>query len=83
MRPSLLTLNEKDILEILKEKYPNSSHIELYVDEGDEGIEGYNPIIAEVNFPEEDGTSRIQTDDNGKAEISAIMASILDKAIKK
>lgn len=82
MSSSLRVLYENDILEILKEKFPNASHIELYVDEGDEGVEGYNPIIAEVNFPEEDGTSRTQTDDNSKPEISTIMASILDKAIK-
>jgi len=75
MRTSLLTLDENDILEILKEKYPNASHIELYVDEGEE-VDDNNPIIAEVNLPEDETNSRTQTDNEETAEISAIFAAV-------
>ena len=49
----LKVLNKEDILELLKEKYREAEHIELYIEYGDEGIEDDAKIIAEINLPQE------------------------------
>lgn len=52
MDEGLLVLGKEEILALLKEKYGNATHIELYIDYNDEGVEGNDSIIAEINFPE-------------------------------
>lgn len=52
MEEGLLVLGKKEILALLKEKYGDAMHIELYIDYGDEGVEGNDSIIAEIHFPE-------------------------------
>ena len=52
MEKGLIVLGKKEILAILKEKYGDATHIELYIDYNDEGVEGNDSIIAEINFPE-------------------------------
>ncbi len=49
----LLTLGKEEIIELLKEKYGKDVHIELYIDYNDEGVEGNDQIIAEINIEEE------------------------------
>lgn len=49
----LLVLNKEEIVALLKEKYKNAEHIELYIDYNDEGISGNDQIIAEINVPDE------------------------------
>lgn len=53
MDTELLVLRKEEIMEILKEKYGKDTHIELYIDYADEGIEGNDVIVAEINVPVE------------------------------
>lgn len=50
---TLLTLDRKDILNLIKEKYPQAFHIELYIEYDDEGILNNDQIVAEVNIEED------------------------------
>lgn len=54
----LKVLYKEDILKLLKEKYGEAEHIELYIDYADEGIEGNDQIIAEINLPQEQSSSQ-------------------------
>ena len=49
----LQVLGKEEIIEVLREKYGQDCIIELYIDYNDEGVEGNNPIIAEINTPED------------------------------
>jgi hypothetical protein len=49
MSEKLLVLGEEELKEMIKEKYPNAFHIELYIDYDDEGINFNDKIIAEIN----------------------------------
>lgn len=51
MRSILKVLNDEEILAILKENYKDAEHVELYIEYNDEGVEGNDQIIAEVNLP--------------------------------
>ena len=55
MSEELIVLNEKDLLGLIKEKYSDAYHIDLYIDYHAEGIIGNNRIIAEVNIEKEGG----------------------------
>ncbi|QPK89838.1 hypothetical protein IEN91_05215 [Bacillus velezensis] len=46
----LLTLDRENILSLIKEKYPQAFHIELYIEYNDEGIANNDQIVAEVNI---------------------------------
>lgn len=50
MNSQLIVLTKKEILGLLKEKYPDAEHIELYIDYNDEGVDGNDQIIAEINL---------------------------------
>ena len=52
-KSKLYTLDKDDIIKLLKEKYPNAFHIELYIDYNDEGVAYNDQIIAEVNIEED------------------------------
>lgn len=50
MGSQLIVLTHEDILDLVKEKYPDAEHIELYIDYNDEGVDGNDQIIAEINL---------------------------------
>ncbi|MDT0160328.1 hypothetical protein [Bacillus sp. AG4(2022)] len=50
MKEKLLVLGKEELESLLKEKYPEAFHIEIYIDYDDEGVTGNDKIIAEVNI---------------------------------
>lgn len=49
----LKVLGKEEIIELLKKEYGEDCIIELYIDYNDEGVEGNDQIIAEVNTAED------------------------------
>lgn len=54
MREKLIVLDSDDLLALLRLQYPDAEHIELYIEYNDEGVEGNDVIIAEINVLEDD-----------------------------